>query len=815
MAGEEPSRDGDLESLIEDSLRQTPSFNSAASESKRKAGLKSLLVVNLPAACASIGTALLSIPANPAYTPPAVAALTYVLSNSAFGLARKNRRIKETAAAGKAESSYNQQFTYKPLFSMLSGAAVFVFSSVHDLSKANISLGSDTGSFYWELAHHLPSLTPELAFGFANGLGAYVILNGMERLLHSESLATLKQKSLRAFYRIAGNRNKSIKCTEQMTKLHHSKGKETAILLQLGDAYAGAGMNAEATNTYKRMLKAAARKDDLTGVSDWLIGSRDRYYSQFSRDRKGNKPGEGAYGKIQEAMHAFTSGNMEHANSLLKDAVSAEPNDRQLRRIRALFYEATGNDQQANLEMRIYEGLMRRDPSMTFRALGESRNEVLVPNDETAAMPDLYIKRSRSRESLEEEVSNINAFSQELPGLLPRVVSQGFDGEHYYITLESLGAATMRQKAAAGALTEDDVKATLDLLIKVVVAGEKLENEGKIKVGRPIEAEKYVYSAVKLFPEDSVDDAQQNFTDSEPKQSLYFVHRVVDLFLLTALKLNGIDLSQEPLGYVEKIRDEIGEGIFALGHAYFQDQTLLKTYTDFTHGNIIFQSAAGNLSGKIDWEKVRKLPIMFELVNILEFYGNNFGQATQAGLMGYFITKFEKELHVRIDREVFGLMYHAACVQRHLELIGYRSRDTAVNPGNAQALVYDHLMARMHLHAIKDEIPEIKEPLEQLLGVLEELQLFKDKKQQQEIEAEVRSTIMPGTRYLLHEMRQKSFWTSMLFPAKPAVKPSKSEDSSFKYMAGFMGGIPATIAILVGYSAFYYYAMQQIMPSIR
>ena len=810
--GASSSGGGNLESLLEESLRQTPSFASVASETE-KPSLKSRLIGKLPAVSASIANALLSIPGNPVYTPPAVAAVTYLLSNSALGFARKNRLAKETAAAGKSESIYNQSFKYKLPFSMLSGFMAFGISVVSGQHNTTVSLGSDTGSFYFGLAQQLPNLTPELAFGFANGFGAYIMLSGMERLLHSESLATLKQKSLRAIYGIAGNRDKSIRCLEQMLRVHHSKKKEVAILLQLGDAYAEAGMNAEATNAYKRMLMAAARKDDLTGVSDWLIGKRKS--PRNNHNHTGNKPDEGIYGKIQEAMREFASGNLEYSNTSLRDAVSAEPNNKQLRRIRSLFYEATGNDKQANLEMRIYEELLRQDPNLTFRALGESRNEVLVPNDETAGMPDVYIKRSKSKESLEEEVNNIAAFSQELPGLLPRVISQGFDGEYHYITIESLGTATMRQKAAAGTLTEADVKATLDLLIAVIVAGEKLEKEGRIKVSRPIEAEKYVYSAAELYPEEAVDPTQANFTEDGLKRSLYFAHRVTDLFLLTVHKLNGLDFSEESSERVKEYAERIYLGAFLLGEAYFQDRLLYKTYTDFTHGNILFQSSPGNLSGKIDWEKIRELPVMFELVNIFEFYRHNFGQATQESLMKYFISRFEKAMHIRINRQAFELMYHAAAVQRHLELVGYRSRDTAANPDNARAQVYDHLMARMHLHAVMNAIPEIKASLEDMLGALEETPILKDRNQQRDIEAQVRTTITPTIPYMFHEMRQSSFWTGMLFPAKPVAQPAKSTDNSFKYAAGFLLGIPATFAAIGVYTMLSFLAMQQIMPSMR
>ncbi len=807
MAGDAPSRGGELERLVEESLGQTPSFDGVDSEDEtKKTSLKSRLIGKLPAVSASVGNALLSIPNNPVYTPPAVAALTYLLSNSAFGLARKNRLAKGTAAAGKSESNYNQAFAYKLPLSMLSGAAAFGISAASSLYKMNASLGVGTGSFYLELAQQLPSLTPELAFGFANGLGAYAMLSGIERLMHSESLATLKQKSLRAIYGIAGNRSKTINCLEQMLRVHHSKKKEAAILLQLGDAYADAGMNAEATNTYKRMLMAAARKDDLTGVSDWLI--RKHKSPQNNHSRTGNKPAEGIYGKIQEAMHEFANGNLESANSSLKDSAAAEPYNRQLRRIRALFFEATGNYQQANLEMRIYEGLLRQDPNMTFRALGESRNEVIVPNDETAGMPDIYIKRSKDMASLEEEVNNINAFSAELPGLLPRVVGQGFDGEYHYITIESLGTATMKQKAAAGMLTEADARATLDLLINVMVAGEKLEKEGRITVSRPIEAETYVYSARGLYPEEDVDAAQPNFTEDGSRLSLYFAHRVTDLFILTVKKLNGVEFSEE---HAEKIRD----GAFVLGEVYSQEPLLNRTYTDFTHGNIIFQSVAGNLNGKIDWEKTRSLPVMFELVNILEFYTHNFGHATQASLMEYFISRFEKAMHLRINRRAFNLIYHAAAVQRHLELVGYRSRDTAANPDNAKAQVYDHIMARMHLQTILNASPAIKQPLEQMLGALEEAPILKDKRQQGEIEAQVRSTIMTGIPYTLHEMRQKSFWSSMLFPAEPAVQHAKSLDKRFRYGMGTVLGIPATLGAIGAYTVLSFFAMQQIMPSMR
>lgn len=828
-----------LEELVEQSLRQTVSFDAELNvlqpHGGKKPNLQQRLMGKIPAA-AAVANAALSIPGNPAYTPAAVGVLTYALAAKSAEIAANDRRIKRQDLGAKAPTRiYNRMFLFKPFFSGISFATAFAGSVSYDLYKRQVGLSGDFADFYFGLFPQLPGLTSEAAFSVVNGLGAYVLLSGLERVLHSESLATAGHIVAAKLGKMQDKREKVISHLEQLANVPHSREKEAAIMLRLGDYCLEARKNAEAMNAYKRMLRAAARTDNSAGVSDWLIRSvgKNKEYVAGGRGEEGK---EGVYANVQRAMYEFAYGNLATANSLLTRAVAAEPRNRQLHRIRALFFEATGNETAAGLEMRIYSTLLRQDPGLAFTAVGESRNEVLVDPD-----GELYIKRSRNKASLDEEVENITVFSQEpeLKGMLPRVIRQGFDGEYHYIELESMGSATMLQKAVNGTLSNSDVKAVLDSLVKVIVAGERLRKEGRIKVSEPAAAATYSYSTASIpsiagqFRKEGVSPEQPNIVQGF---SVYLIHRITDLFISRVQASNGVDFS-------EKFANSMQEGAAVLSFVLLQDPSIWTVYTDWTQRNPVFEGLSGNFRGKVDWEQARILPVSFELVNILEFFRPNIGPVAHGELTEYFIGRLEKRTQQHVNRKILKMRHEAAAVLRHLELVGYRSRDTATNPENLRAQVYHHLMARMHLveamrHAPKffpkALVPEVRQTLEGMLADLESEPILKDKGQQMEIEKEIRQQLTPSMAYLRHELAQKSYWREFFKDISPNSlkkmtsreglasvwhnflhpKPSPFSDTDLAFPATFFIGLPSTIATVAAYVLLSYVAMQKIMPNL-
>lgn len=822
-----PDGSQSLEELIEQSLKQAVSFDAvpvvAQQQGKEKQNLQQRLMEKMPAV-AAVANAVLSIPGNPIYTPVAVGAITYFLAGKAAGIAANDKRIKHQDLGAETPARiYNRLFWFKPVFSAISFATALAGSISYDLYKRQADLSSDFSDFYSGLFQQLPNLTSEVAFSLVNGLGAYVLLSGLERTLHSESLATAAHIVAAKFDKITGKPNKAISHLERLANVPHSKEKEVAILLQLGDACIKTGQNTEAMNAYQRMLRAAARKDESAGVSDWLVrrvGKNNEYLRGSSDDK------EEIYTQVQQAMHEFANGNLATANSLLARAVAAEPRNRQLRRVRALFFETAGNVAAAGLEMRIYSQLLKQDPSLTFTAVGESRNEVLVDPD-----GELYIKRSRNKASLDEEVENITAFLREpeLRGMLPRVIRQGFDGEYHYIELESMGNATMLQKAVNGTLSHSDVKAVLDSLVKVIVAGEKLRKEGKIKVGEPAIAATYSYSITRIpsiaeqFRKEVVNPEQPN-TAQGSGFPLYLAHRISDLFILRVQASNGVDFS-------EKFANSVLEGAAVLGFVLLQDPSIWAVYTDWTQRNPIFEGLCGNLRGKVDWEQIRILPVFFELVNVLEFYGPNIGPVAHDELTEYFIGRLEEQTRQHGNRKILKMRHEAAATLRHLELVGYRSRDTATNPENLRAQIYHHLMARMHLveamrHTSslfpKPFAGEARQALEEMLADLENESILKDVGQQLLLEKEIRPLLIPNMAYLRHEIAQKSYWQEFFLGLSPKraineilhPKPSPYKDSGLVVPATFLIGFPSALAAITAYLPLSYVAMQKIMPAL-
>lgn len=810
-------RNGNLESLIEESLRQRPVFSSEPKEGPAS-DLRHRLISKWPAISAAAATAALSAIGNPIYTPPAVGAITYFITDLSYKLFKKNQRVKEEdVGPDTASSMYNRLFQFKLPFSIVSGAMALAASISYKLYQLQVDLPQDIPGYYSGLLPLLPHLTPEITFSFINGMGAYTLLNGLEKILHSQSLAAMKHTALRKFHRMRSNRQKEAENLECLAAIPHSKEKEVEALLQLEDAYLEAGQPSKAIDANKRLLKAATRTDEFIGVSDWLIKqAKERPYT-------------GEHSNLRNAMHEFAAGDLNSAYSHLVEAVSSDPKNRQLRRVLALFFEATGNSSAASLEMRIYEELLRQEPQLTFRMLGESRNEVLVPVDETAPFPDVYIKRSRNKASLDEEVANINAFSGELPGMLPKVVRQDFDGEYHYIVLESMGNATMLQKALTGNLSQSDVKAVLDLLVKVVVAGEKLTKEGKIKANEPMIAGNYTYSNADAMIAEGESTVQPNILED---RIYYFAHRVTDVFALMVQQHNGVPLSE---GFEDVLTGALALSSMVLDPAkYFN-----VTYTDFTPRNIMFDSESGNLRGKVDWEQVKILPFLFEVVNVLEFYGMKLASVEYGDMFKYLIKKLERELH--INGQVVMGQYHAAAALRHLELTGYMSRDSATNPTYVKAQVHNYFVARFHLFEAKRHASgEAKEVLDRMYNYLEKQQILKDEKEQSKLELEIRHSVVPSTAYIWHELTTKKYWQDawQSFPKVASPKELlamlsqkglkgiwhgfrhqektayKRSDPDIALLGQMFGGVPAMFTAIAAYDILSYAVMQAIMPSL-
>ncbi|MBI2143643.1 hypothetical protein HYU17_00635 [Candidatus Woesearchaeota archaeon] len=799
--GEGGKGEESLEALIEKSLRIKPLFEKthpAGAEAAPKTLIERLLPLSAAAA-----NAVLSSPGNPAYAPAAVGALTYILASKTARLAKLNSKIS-TATYGLGPSfASNVLFQFKGLAAIVSGMVSFA------IPYSAKSFGDETGSsldWFAELAKSLPSFAPEIAYGTLSGFGTYVLLTGLQHVAHPQSLLT-------AWHMLRKN-------PEKMAGIPHSKEKEIGLLLQMGDAFLDSKNFAGAAGAYKGLLQSAMRTDGKTGISDWLVG----------RAKNVQAYGTTIPNPLQQAMHEFAAGNHESAHSLLAYAIRIEPNNRDLHRIRALFFQVLGEKSAADLEMRIFVELARRDAESIFELVGESRNRVLTIKG--GRTRDIYVKEGPAS-SFDDEARNISEFSREIPGRLPSVVGMcPADAKgKAAMAVESMGNATMLQKAITGNLTAQDVESTIDLLLEVLTAGEKLRKQGKIKVAEPISLPTYIYSsqtALKSLGRNAVQENvhEENGTKQTP---LYFAHRVNDLFVLGVQEHNGIEFTQE---FADKVMNGAAVlNYLLLEHPLIKQGTLNGVYTDFTHRNIIFDSLSGALKGKIDWEQIKVLPVMFELVNILEFYRVNFSASQIESFQKYFVNRFEHASGAKISMSQFSFLYHTAAAIRHLELISYRSRDAAFNPENASAQAYHHLMARMHLVEVIAKAPitqnhPARAALEEMLQQLDMTPIMKDARQQKELESEVRlhaTRAGPSMRYLAHEASQKAYWKDFFSPPQnflrrphltntPYRKASVAENLASN--ASVIIGVPAALATAGTFDTALYFALQTIMPSL-
>lgn len=721
-----PDEEGNIESVIEESLKATPLFSDRNFLQDEKT-LADRLVPVLVATSATF----LSIPGTQLYVPIAVGAATFVLAKQAWAFRQHNLRVRQqggiTAGHAEAPEMFNRLFSAKPYISLIGAALGF--------SAGTIASGK-VKAYGWEAyadaAKNIQSLTPEIAYSLATGLGTYVIFGGLERALHPETVKTARSLLSHNAQRKLHNYSQAAASLEAIAQIPHSKEKEAALMLLLGDARLSARRPTEALLAYKAMLTAASREDGLAGISDWVIQAKPEGFSELLGEPNDL---EQMCTEIGKAMHMVAERNYSAADAALARSIRKNPGNRHLHRMRALLMEATGNHEIATAAMKAYQGILLRDPTVSFRILGESRNEVLVPIDEAEPMPDLYIKRSDSKNSIDEEVKNLEAFSRELPGKIPKVLRTGFDGTKHYVVLESLGHTTLHQRAIAGKLSFSDAKATIDLLLAVIAAGEKLGRLGKINIRESANEPRYTYTmsgnaAAKPFLGN--DDAMPNIQDGI---NFYFGHRILDLFALRVMASNGVHFDDEYFY-------QLGRGAVALSLTL--DPTIFSTYSDFTRKNIICGEYAGNVKGKADFENIRRLPAFFELVNILEFYSPTFADVPHEFFFNYFRRRFDALKGVAVNPDIRRTQYEACAVLRNLELVGYRSRDTATNPDNLRAQVYHHLMARNHLESVARKAPErLRLPMREMLKTLNTRPIMPDASLQRELEHEIKRLMMP------------------------------------------------------------------------
>ncbi len=778
---DEGEPDSELEAMINESLAQKPSFQNGRPFDKKPG--KPLLDFLLPASAAA-ATAALSFPGNPFYTPPAVGAITYMLTDKAVGLLRESGNFKGESLPLATSNLYNRVLRiFKPVFSAAAVLSALAFSSTQ-------ASGSQTEG----------SISPELAYAAVSGISAYIVLSGLERVLHSQSLSTTVHLLGARWNRARGQPEKEASHLEQISNVPHSKEKEASLLLRLGNSYLEAGQGIQAIDTHKRFLRSSGREDTSAGPSDWLI--------------RANSNSNAPEGSVQKAMHEYFHGELESANATLAQAAANEPKNRQLHVIRALFFRATGNDALADRELLIYERLVQG-----YEPFGKTRNIVSVPKDDSSLAPELFAKGSAKRVTLEEELDTITALSGEPPlrpiGQLPPIIETRERGGNLEAVLGSIGDANLKQKTLAGMLTEGDLKKTMDLLVNTTLSLYGLYKQGKIKVHEPMLAETYTYQFGDMLKELGMEATHPNIVNG---QTLYFSHWINDVFILGVQRYNGIN-------FTDKFSQAVFNGVLALSSKLLEEPRLNLPYSDFTYPNIIVSSTPGDVTGKADFEQIRILPFLLEMVNVLEMYQPNLAQGQFNELFEYALKNLGYGLGQSLDTRVLGKRYHSAATIRHLGLIGYRSRDSVSNPQDVKAQAYHYLMAKMHL---ADAIGTVERPeraaLKEMQEQIESTPILNDERQQREIELEIRRQIgLPNNAYLAHEFTSKRHLKGM---AKDFFGPGQLRDvwPPWKNFTVKNSGLVKATAIfielpLVGAAGTataipVYYAMQKIMPSL-
>ncbi|HII71916.1 TPA: phosphotransferase [Candidatus Woesearchaeota archaeon] len=193
----------------------------------------------------------------------------------------------------------------------------------------------------------------------------------------------------------------------------------------------------------------------------------------------------------------------------------------------------------------------------------------------------------------------------------------------------------------------------------------------------------------------------------------HFTQRVKDILFTYANEETGLAIDGNS-------RDRI-----VRGHAAVNDHLLqleMEYYKDHNPRNVVLDDLDNLIA--IDFETLKVAPCQIDLVSLLEFGSDYITEDERRDVIEEYLKVKEKLSGREIDREEFMLGYRYAQVQRHIELIGYCSRDRAITMHPEE----ESKRQKYHIEKAKEAVSRLiaqtrDERLEGLLEGLEGLEV--------------------------------------------------------------------------------------------
>ncbi|MBW2972251.1 hypothetical protein KY359_04415 [Candidatus Woesearchaeota archaeon] len=348
--------------------------------------------------------------------------------------------------------------------------------------------------------------------------------------------------------------------------------------------------------------------------------------------------------EVAKIVCAIFNNDVKEAVDIVCSTIHSGKEMPELQFILGDLYEKTGQHLLAKVEHR--QAISRRiaERGMPVEFFTESRNRVYRIRWDIFPSGTVYAKEYTDRRSMLDEWNNTLLFRQFIGGSIQQMLSENLD-DTATLFFRSAGETTLQSHLNNGVSgsTMRMLKESARLLARIHVFGTEVYRRG-------------------LPPKACVSD--MNIKDVVEKDGRYFTHKLGET-------LFGYDLETPAFRISKDAQSKITEG-----HSLLNDRLASaerEFYKDHNPRNIAID-VLGNPAA-IDFESAKLLPCQLDLVSLLEFGADILSERQKRRVIEAYIREKEMILDKRIDRDMFMELYHYARVQRHLEMVGYRSRD--------------------------------------------------------------------------------------------------------------------------------------------
>jgi hypothetical protein len=383
-------------------------------------------------------------------------------------------------------------------------------------------------------------------------------------------------------------------------------------------------------------LDSIARKEDEAEElekSDEERATENAQFKALDRD-----------GKIAKIIFHIFDGNIakatEEANALVrqhKDLPEAEF-------LLAELLERQGETMRAHLcyTNAIGKRLVRRGMRPEF--FTESRNQVYILRWELFPSGTVFMKQYSDRQTLRDEWNNSTVFRHAFRGGVQLPLLELSDSNDS-ILFKAAGEQTLLERIADSPNSEKMrlMRQAAVLLARIHIFGTKLHERGP--------------------PPDST-VAELHIDDIVGREKDHFTRKIEDTLFSYYKADPQAEISEEAQDKVLSAHAAINARLTQAPRDFYKDHNPRNVVVD----------ELGDITA-IDFESSKLLPCQIDLVSLLEFGQRYVTEQQKQALIDTYIKEKERLLRTSIDKQGFMQTYRYARVQRHLEMVGYRSRD--------------------------------------------------------------------------------------------------------------------------------------------